>query len=78
MTWQTLKIPNTQSATGILYVAVILTFLGELVSHLLSQELRIPYDGLMNVTFSCLQCEQTSQAEIAPGVRANRVCSVWH
>jgi hypothetical protein len=36
MTWQTLKIPNTQSATGILYVAVIATFLGELTSSLLS------------------------------------------
>ena len=30
MTWQTLKIPNTQSATGILYVAVSSTILGEL------------------------------------------------
>ncbi|HEY2827612.1 MAG TPA: hypothetical protein VGJ04_08440 [Pirellulales bacterium] len=36
MSWQTLKIPNTQSATGILYVAVITTFLGELTSLLLS------------------------------------------
>jgi hypothetical protein len=36
MAWQTLKIPNTQSATGILYVAVIATFLGELTSLLLS------------------------------------------
>jgi hypothetical protein len=36
MTWQTLKIPNTQSATGILYVAVIATFLGELTAGLLS------------------------------------------
>ncbi len=36
MAWQTLKIPNTQSATGILYVAVITTFLGELTSLLLS------------------------------------------
>ena len=36
MAWQTLKIPNTQSATGILYVAVITTFLGELVAGLLS------------------------------------------
>jgi hypothetical protein len=35
MTWQTLKIPNTQSATGILYVAVIFAFLGELTSQLL-------------------------------------------
>ena len=36
MAWQTLKIPNTQSATGILYVAVITTFIGELSSLLLS------------------------------------------
>lgn len=36
MTWQTLKIPNTQSATGILYVGVIVVFLGELASLLLS------------------------------------------
>jgi hypothetical protein len=42
MTWQTLKIPNTQSATGILYVAVIGTFLGELASLLLSTEAAFP------------------------------------
>jgi hypothetical protein len=42
MTWQTLKIPNTQSATGILYVGVIVSFLGELVSLLLSQNSRFP------------------------------------
>ena len=42
MTWQTLKIPNTQSATGILYVGVILSFLGELVALLLSQNTRFP------------------------------------
>jgi len=36
MTWQTLKIPNTQSATGILYVALIGTFVGELAGQLLS------------------------------------------
>jgi hypothetical protein len=42
MSWETLKIPNTQSATGILYVAVIVSFLGELVAHLLSQELPYP------------------------------------
>jgi hypothetical protein len=42
MTWQTLKIPNTQSATGILYVAVIGTFLGELTSLLLSAESPFP------------------------------------
>jgi hypothetical protein len=41
-TWQTLKIPNTQSATGILYVGVIGTFLGELMSQLLSSESTYP------------------------------------
>jgi hypothetical protein len=35
MAWKTLKIPNTQSATGILYVGVIGTFLGELTAMLL-------------------------------------------
>ena len=38
MAKQTLKIPNTQSATGILYVGVIATFLGELASMLLSAQ----------------------------------------
>jgi hypothetical protein len=38
MTGQTLKIPNTQSATGILYVAVIGVFVGELTGLLLSAE----------------------------------------
>ena len=42
MSWQTLKIPNTQSATGILYVAVITTFLGELTSLLLSRGTAFP------------------------------------
>jgi len=37
-----LQIPNTQSATGILYVAVIATFLGELTSLLLSAGLAFP------------------------------------
>ncbi len=36
MVAKTLAIPNTQSATGILYVAVIATFTGELMSLLLS------------------------------------------
>jgi hypothetical protein len=36
MAWKTLNIPNTQSATGILYVAVIGTFVGELSALLLS------------------------------------------
>lgn len=42
MTWQTLKVPNTQSATGILYVGVISAFLGELTSQLLSDESVFP------------------------------------
>jgi hypothetical protein len=42
LTWETLKIPNTQSATGILYAAVMLTFLGELTSQLLSRGLAVP------------------------------------
>jgi hypothetical protein len=42
MTWQTLKIPNTQSATGILYAGVILAFIGELTSQLLSAQARYP------------------------------------
>jgi len=42
MTWETLKVPNTQSATGILYAGVILTFLGELTSQLLSVETLYP------------------------------------
>lgn len=36
MAWGTLKIPNTQSATGVLYAGVILAFIGELTSQLLS------------------------------------------
>ena len=42
MAWQTLKIPNTQSATGILYVAVIGTFVGETMALLLSSESLFP------------------------------------
>lgn len=42
MTWQTIKIPNTQSATGILYVAVIVVFIGELASLMLAGELGVP------------------------------------
>ncbi len=42
LTWQTLKIPNTQSATGILYAAVVLAFIGELTSQLLSADARYP------------------------------------
>jgi hypothetical protein len=42
MAWQTLKIPNTQSATGILYVGVITVFLGELAALVLSSKLGHP------------------------------------
>ncbi|MCA9263976.1 MAG: hypothetical protein KDA60_09025 [Planctomycetales bacterium] len=42
MTWQTLKIPNTQSATGILYVGVIFVFLGELTSQLITPYAHFP------------------------------------
>jgi hypothetical protein len=42
MAWETLKIPNTQSATGILYVAVIGVFVGELMAALLSAESAYP------------------------------------
>lgn len=42
MAWQTLKIPNTQSATGILYVGVIFSFIGELTALLLSHQTAFP------------------------------------
>jgi hypothetical protein len=42
MARQTLRVPNTQSATGILYVAVIFVFIGELVSRLLSARAPFP------------------------------------
>ena len=42
MAWKTLEIPNTQSATGILYVAVIGTFIGETMALLLSAESLFP------------------------------------
>jgi hypothetical protein len=38
MAWQTARIRSTQSATGILYVVVILCFLGELTSQLLREK----------------------------------------
>jgi hypothetical protein len=38
MAWQTLKIPNTQSATGLLYVGVFAVLAGEIVSLLLSAQ----------------------------------------
>jgi hypothetical protein len=42
MTAKTLNIPNTQSATGMLYVGVIATFLGELTALLLSSQAEYP------------------------------------
>lgn len=42
MAWRTLDIPNTQSATGILYVGVIGVFIGELAAMLLSAESTFP------------------------------------
>ena len=42
MARETLKIPNTQSATGILYIAVMGVFVGELTSALLSAESAYP------------------------------------
>lgn len=42
MAWETLNVPNTQSATGILYVGVITTFLGELTAQLLSSQSQYP------------------------------------
>lgn len=41
LAWKTLLVPNTQSATGILYAAVIIVFMGELSSQFLS--LGTPY-----------------------------------
>jgi hypothetical protein len=38
MAWETARIRSTQSATGILYVVVILVFLGELMSQLLMEK----------------------------------------
>jgi hypothetical protein len=38
MAWETARIGSTQSATGILYVAVIVCFLGELTSQLLVEK----------------------------------------
>lgn len=42
MAWKTLAIPNTQAATGLLYVAVIGAFVGETMSLLLSAESLFP------------------------------------
>jgi hypothetical protein len=43
MVWRILKYRNTQSATGVLFVGVILTFIGELAADLLFHDLHVPY-----------------------------------
>lgn len=42
MVRQILKYRNTQSATGVLFVGVILAFIGELTAQLLTRELQLP------------------------------------
>ncbi len=42
MTWKTLDVPNTQSATGILYVVVIVSLIGELSAVLLAAQVGFP------------------------------------
>lgn len=42
MVWRILKYRNTQSATGVLYVGVMLTLIGELTATLLARELAVP------------------------------------
>ena len=42
MVWRILEYRNTQSATGVLYVGVVLTLTGELTATLLAHELSIP------------------------------------
>jgi len=40
--WQTVRMRSTQSATGLLYVAVILVLFGELISQFLTVTARVP------------------------------------
>ncbi len=42
MAWETARIRSTQSATGILYVVVIVCFLGELTSLLIAEKTGLP------------------------------------
>ena len=42
MVWHILKYQNTQAATGVLFVGVILTFIGEMTASLLFRELQQP------------------------------------
>jgi hypothetical protein len=43
MVWRILKYRNTQAATGVLFVGVIVTFIGELSATLVSREVHIPF-----------------------------------
>ena len=43
MVLRILRYRNTQSATGVLFVGVILTFIGEATAALLYRELSIPF-----------------------------------
>jgi hypothetical protein len=43
MVYRILKYRNTQAATGVLFVGVILTFIGELAATLLSREMGVPF-----------------------------------
>jgi hypothetical protein len=42
MVWRILRYRNTQAATGVLFVGVILTFIGEMTAALLERELGLP------------------------------------
>ncbi len=42
MVWRILKHRNTQAATGVLFVGVILAFIGDMTAALLQQETRLP------------------------------------
>ena len=70
MAWETARIRSTQSATGILYVVVIVCFLGELMSQLLRGKDRLimsvtPYATgkafHVKVTLACPACEQPAR-----------------
>ena len=43
MVWRILRYRNTQAATGVLFVGVIVTFIGELSATLVSRELHLPF-----------------------------------
>ncbi len=42
MVWRILRYRNTQAATGVLFVGVIVTFIGELSATLVSREMHVP------------------------------------